>query len=222
MRVILIAHTTFVQDIPGYELLDDGVTDCDDLAEQAGRLCYLSWQRPNPKTASNAGYLKNILNQGHYSVLEHGSVSFYVDGVTRAFLLEFERHRHFSLSVVSQRYCDGSEFPLIEHPELMDLSPETKQRIADAQEVNQQLYKDIVSELEADGSNRKTARGAARTVLPEGTETRALITANIRAWREMLVKRLSPAADLEIRQFGRLILAQLMEVAPNSFQDFVI
>jgi len=220
MRVVLIAHTVITKDIPGYELLSEEVADCDDLSEQAGRLCYLSFDRPNPKTAGNDDYIANILNQGHYSVLEHGSATFYIDGVTRAFLLELERHRHFSYSVVSQRYCDGSRFKLVEHPELAKLSDDLKKRIADVQELNQQLYADIVTELEALGDNRKTARGAARTILPEGTETRLLVTGNIRAWREMLIKRLSPAADAEIRQVAQLILAQLMEVAPASLQDF--
>src|SRR5690606_11765045 len=32
----------------------------DELAEVAGRLCYQSWDRPNPKTATNEGYLANI------------------------------------------------------------------------------------------------------------------------------------------------------------------
>lgn len=220
MRVMVIAHTNIIQDVPGYDLVSDTVTDCDDLGEQAGRLCYLSWKRPNPKTATNVGYLANILEQGHYSVLEHGSITFYIDGVTRAFLLELERHRHFSYSVVSQRYCDGALFKLVEHPELVKLSDETKKRIAELQELNQRIYKEIVTELEGLGDDRKTARGAARTILPEGTETRLIVTGNIRAWREMLMKRLSPAADAEIRQVAQLILAQLMEFAPNSLQDF--
>ena len=47
------------------------------LAEFAGRACYQSWSKPNPSTATNAGYLRHILEVGHLSVLEHGSVTFY-------------------------------------------------------------------------------------------------------------------------------------------------
>jgi thymidylate synthase ThyX len=36
----------------------------------------------------------------------------------------------------------------------------------------------------------------------------------------MLWKRLSPAADLEIQQLARLILAELKTLAPATFQDF--
>lgn len=119
MRVILIASTAQTgETVPGYidhPLGDNGYhpysQDADDLAEQAGRLCYLSWNRPNPATATNKGYLANIIAQGHFSVLEHASATFYIDGVTRNFTHELIRHRHLSFSEVSQRYVDVSEFP---------------------------------------------------------------------------------------------------------------
>ena len=41
------------------------------LAEFAGRACYQSWDKPNPATATNQGYLRHILEVGHLSVLEH-------------------------------------------------------------------------------------------------------------------------------------------------------
>ena len=53
----------------------DPDTDADGgqaLAEFAGRACYESWNKPNPATATNAGYLRHILEVGHLSVLEHG------------------------------------------------------------------------------------------------------------------------------------------------------
>jgi thymidylate synthase (FAD) len=224
MRVITIAQTGINHDIPGYKLhtqLEDvDVTDADDLGEQAGRLCYLSWDRRNPKTNTNETYLRNILSQQHYSVTEHASVTFYIDGVTRAFLLELERHRHFSYSVVSQRYVSGWEFEFVMHPELMKLSEPLRNRITDHAEAARELYAEIVADLTALGDGEKTARGAARLVLPEGTETRILVTGNLRAWRDMLIKRLSSSADTEIRTVANLILAELKEIAPNTFQDF--
>lgn len=222
MRVKLIAHTTVVDDVPGYipHTSPSIPSACDDLGEQAGRLCYLSWNRPHAKTSTNKGYLRNITDQGHYSVMEHSSASFYIDEVTRAFLLELERHRHFSYSVVSQRYVDGTEFDMIQHPELAKLSWGTKLRINGLKILSHLLYSDIVAELKDLGDDNKTARGAARLVLPEGTETRLLVTGNMRAWREFLWKRLSKTADTEIRDVAKLIVAELKQIAPNTFQDF--
>src|SRR5690606_4398350 len=82
----------------------DGISEMDELAEFAGRMCYQSWNRPNPKTATNKGYLDNIIKQCHFSVLEHGSLTLYVEGVSRSLLTELERHRFLSFSVISQRY----------------------------------------------------------------------------------------------------------------------
>jgi thymidylate synthase (FAD) len=220
MRVQLVAKTVVVDNIPGYIPHDASPTPGDDLGEQAGRLCYLAWPRKNPATATNQGYLKNILDQGHYSVVEHSSASFYIDEVTRAFLLELERHRHLSYSVVSQRYVDGEEFDMVEHPVLKKLSLATKIRIRVFRKMAKTLYRDIVAELTSLGDGRKVARGAARTVLPEGTETRLLVSGNLRAWRELLWKRLSPSADAEIREVAQLLLIELKKIAPNTFQDF--
>lgn len=220
MRVKLIAHTKVVDYIPGYIPHEDPVEDADDLGEQAGRLCYLSWDRPNPATATNEGYLDNILRQNHFSIVEHASASFYLEDVSRAFLLELERHRHLSYSVVSQRYVDATKFDMVEHPELKKLSKATKIRIATLHFLTKKLYVDIVNELSSLGDKRKTARGAARTVLPEGLETRLLVTGNMRAWRDMLEQRLSESADSEIRQVSVLILEQLQKIAPGVFQDF--
>ena len=84
------------------------------LAEFAGRACYQSWTKPNPSTATNAGYLRHILEVGHLSVLEHGSVTFYLTGVSRSLTHELIRHRHFSYSQLSQRYVPGRDAAMVE------------------------------------------------------------------------------------------------------------
>ena len=80
-------------------------------------------------------------------------------------------------------------------------------------------YSTIYDVLVQQGVSRKEARGAARSVLPNMTETEIIVTGNLRAWREFLDKRLSEGADLEIRELAQEILKQLKEVAPNTFQD---
>jgi hypothetical protein len=70
-------------DLAGFE--DEWETgNGEDLAEFAGRACYESWDRPNPRTATNAGYLAHILEVGHGSVLEHAVLTFYITGVSRS------------------------------------------------------------------------------------------------------------------------------------------
>lgn len=197
--------------------LQDNVTGADSLAEFAGRSCYQSFSRPNPKTAANKDYLANILRQGHESVLEHASATFYIEGVSRALTHELIRHRHLSYSQLSQRFVDESESEIVIPPAAEDGDDLDHLRYAamDAAE----SYRLLVSSLQSKGLARKQAREAARAVLPNMTETKIVVTGNMRAWRDFVKKRYTLAADAEIRKVAGLILGELRQLAPNSFQD---
>lgn len=235
MRVLLVASTIFHDEVvesplTGYE--PHYCRDADDLAEFAGRLCYESWNRPNPDTATNQGYLANIISQGHHSVLEHASATFYIDGVSRNFTHELVRHRHLSFSEVSQRYVDVSKYRVVVPPALrsataeLDESEETAYYDPEAGTYDMDdtyawhQYQATMEELS--DLPRKEARQAARFCLPGGLETKILVTGNHRAWRDMLGKRLSPGADLEMRLVAQKILTELHQIAPNTYQDFGI
>lgn len=190
----------------------------DALGEAAGRLCYKSFARANPATAANADYLANILRQGHYSVLEHASVTFLVRGVSRSLLTELTRHRHLSFSVVSQRYVDYSQTEPV-------IPPAMRSNSGMAAHLRRQYARDVatyeayVATLVADGLSRKAAREAARSVLPNAAPVDMVVTGNLRAWRDVLGKRWHVAADAEIREMAGLVLERLREVAPASVQD---
>ena len=91
LNVQLIAKTEFLAppDVPWSTDSDGGQA----LVEFAGRACYQSWSKPTPTTATNAGYLRHIIDVGHFSVLEHASVSFYITGISRSCTHELIRHR---------------------------------------------------------------------------------------------------------------------------------
>jgi thymidylate synthase (FAD) len=226
MKVDILATTmvdgTTMQNAYGYPLSDpeynhSAPTPADALGEAAGRLCYKSFRRPNPATASNDGYMLNILRQGHYSVLEHSSASFLVRGVSRALLAELSRHRHLSFSVVSQRYVSYSDTEPVIPPAAEGTPAETA--IANAYADALKRYEWLVEDLTARGLKRKQAREAARSVLPNAAPVDMVVTGNLRAWRDVLGKRWHDAADAEIKEFAGLVLGHLRSIAPNSFQD---
>lgn len=236
MRITLVASTAVHEDFgpdgpafpvktsPEFDVLADDpsrpVTDADMMGEFGGRGCYKSWSKPNPATAANSDYLANILRQGHYSVLEHSSASFYVEGVSRALLLELERHRFLSFSVESQRYVDQIKShpePVI--PPAFRSVPDLAEDLRDEYRRDLATYTMYVNRLEAEGFSRKEAREAARSKLPNATPVDFLVTGNLRAWRDVLGKRHHVAADAEIREFAGLILGHLRGLAPHSFQD---
>lgn len=188
-----------------------------DLCEAAGRLCYLSWNRPNPKTANNLGYLANILDHEHFSVLEHGTATILFQGVSRNFTHELIRHRHFSVSEVSQRYVDPDELGMTEHPGLAGSSQ--LHRIDMFAQIARSLNFDLAEALMNSDVRLKQAREAARSVLPGMTETKILVTGNYRAWRHMINMRGSEHADAEIRQAALAVSEILFSHVPAAFQD---
>jgi thymidylate synthase (FAD) len=226
LRVQLIAKTEFTPpaDVPWSTDADGGEA----LAEFAGRACYQSWRKPNPTTATNAGYLRHILEVGHLSVLEHGVVSFYLTGVSRSLTHELIRHRHFSYSQLSQRYVPERDAAMVE-PDVIAADPELHERFLAATRASVDAYTELLAALErrfADEPNatlrRKQARQAARAVLPNATETRIVVTGNYRAWRHFIAMRATEHADVEIRQLAIECLRQLQKAAHNVFGDFEI
>jgi thymidylate synthase (FAD) len=226
LRVKVIAWTRFEapDDVPWSTDADGGQA----LAEFAGRACYQSWSKPNPATATNAGYLRHILEVGHLSVLEHGTVTFYLSGVSRSFTHELIRHRHFSYSQLSQRYVPGRDAAMVE-PDVIAQDPELHKTFVEASEAAVRAYNELLEGLEAKFSDvpratarRKQARQAARAVLPNATETRIVVTGNYRAWRHFIAMRASEHADVEIRRLAIECLRQLIDLAPQVFSDFEI
>jgi thymidylate synthase (FAD) len=183
------------------------------LVEFAGRSCYESFDHPNPRTASNKGYLANTQDHGHGSIEEHASVSFYVTGVSRSLTHELIRHRHLSYSELSQRFVDVTEAKLVVPPALedSDISFQMEQKHVS------NVYGHIVHILQNEGVQGKKAREAARAVMPNMTESKIVVTGNLRAWKEFLIKRDSPHADAEIRRLAQEIGGQLAGIAPNLF-----
>lgn len=224
--VQLIAKTEFLvpPDVPWQTEAEGGQA----LTEFAGRACYQSWSKPNPKTATNEAYIGHIIDVGHFSVLEHASVSFYITGISRSCTHELVRHRHFSYSQLSQRYVSEHDAEVVIPPGMED-DAELVEIFTAAADASRVAYIELLNRLEAkfaDQPNavlrRKQARQAARAVLPNATETRIVVTGNYRAWRHFIAMRASEHADVEIRRLAIACLRELVDVAPAVFADFEI
>ncbi|HXG11180.1 MAG TPA: FAD-dependent thymidylate synthase [Gemmataceae bacterium] len=194
------------------------------LAEVAGRLCYMSFARPRP--GGNKAYLDHIKEVGHGSVLEHAVWNFIFTGVSRSLTHELVRHRHFSYSQLSQRYVDESVAEYVE-PDCIAADPELHRIWLEAIAHSHQAYMKLVEKLqevfkdEPDRTlRRKLARQAARSVLPNATETKIFVTANARALRHFIELRASRHAEVEIRKLATQVLRIMKNEAPNLFSDY--
>jgi thymidylate synthase (FAD) len=226
-RVTLLARPTFVEPAHLPVEWQGDSTDGERLAEFAGRLCYMS--QHNPAKRATREYLENIKKQGHGSVLEHATYSVLLEGVSRSLTHELVRHRAgFAYSQLSQRYVDESHAAFVIPPAILGdeaMEQAWRTQVEDAQ----QAYVSLVERLmERYGwvadrvHRRKMAREAARSVLPNSTETKIVVTANARAWRTMLELRTSEGAEMEIRRAALAILRLLQAEAPGFFSDFEI
>lgn len=216
MQVELVAFTQIAPNLTKYMTPDENAGAADTLAEFAGRACYQSFHKPNPATRLNADYLANIQRQAHESVLEHASMSLYVQGVSRNMLLELERHRHISFSVISTRFVDASKATVVVPPALRAYH-EKNELPLDSDVIEN--YLQMVNALVETGHTRKQAREAARWMLPGNLETKFVVTANYRAWRDVIKKRYSVHADAEIREFAGRVLQIARNCAPHTMQD---
>ena len=197
------------------------------LVEAGGRLCYLSYGKGRK---TNAEYVDNIIESKHGSVLEHAVWNFIIAGVSRSFTHELIRHRAgWAYSQLSQRYVDEAEANYVE-PEVIAEDPELHATWLRAIESSHAAYLELVEGLvqrlkekgETGTHRRKLARQAARSVLPNATETMIFVTANARALRHFIELRGSEFAETEIRQVALEFLRIMQREAPNLFGDYRI
>jgi thymidylate synthase (FAD) len=226
-RLTVIARPSFAEPehLPVKWIGDS--TDGERLAEFAGRLCYMS--QKNPASRNTGDYLENIMKQAHGSVLEHANYSLLIEGVSRSLTHELVRHRAgFAYSQLSQRYVDESEANFVLPPAIIgddDLERAWRDQIESAQRSYIALVEKLMERyawVPDRVHRRKMAREAARGVLPNSTETKLVVTGNVRAWRAMLELRASEGAELEIRRLAVALVRILQAEAPRFFSDFEI
>ena len=137
------------------------------------------------------------------------------------------RHRSgWGYSQLSQRYVDESVAEYVE-PDCIGDDPELHRLWLDAVAHAHQAYMKLVAGLaekfkdEPDKTlRRKLARQAARSVLPNATETKIFVSAHARALRHFIEMRASRHAEVEIRKLAVKVLEIMRREAPNLFSDY--
>lgn len=240
MKIYLIAKTQLMQgmdryldDIKQRDWVDTEAAQTDILVEFAGRMCYKSWAPYDGTENTNANvkkirvgndkYIRNILKQGHGSVLEHINFTFLCTGVSRVFTHELVRHRAgCAYSQESLRYCRLEHMevvlPEIENPDGLKLAKEVVEELkSKIKELNDMLIWDTMPMPE-----KKALTSWIRRICPIGISTNILFTANVRALRHIIAMRTSIHAEVEIRQAFWTIAQFCKEGSPSLFQDMIL
>ena len=209
----------------------DAVSDIELLSEVYGRACYKSFGTElNPNIArvrtTSKSYLKNILDKGDGSVLEHGVVNFFFADVSRVFTHELCRHRvGTAISQESLRFVRLTDINwyaptcITENSEAMTIFAKTFEELSVLQKQLAELF-----ELDDQDSfdYKKKITSAMRRVAPIGVATNVGWSCNIRSLRHIIEQRTAPWAEEELRlTFGK-VAEIAVERWPNLFADYKV
>ena len=193
--------------------------------ERACRTCYRSEGLITEDSYKKL--LKNCINRGHESILEHEKITIRMVcdiGVYK----DLTRHRFGSFSIESTRYCNYGKDKFdneIKFIEPVFYTPGVMEEYNDPIKKNDclktQYWERCMKFIESDYMDMTNIVGAKpdelRMLLPHSTAAEVTMTANIREWRHILGLRCSKAAHPAIRQLLIPLLLKFKEDMPELF-----
>ena len=181
--------------------------------ERACRTCYRSEDKISDESYKTL--LKNCINRGHESILEHEKITIRMIcdiGVYK----DLTRHRHASFSIESTRYCNygkdkfDNEIKFIKPVNIEENSEIYKEWKESCEEIEKRYIKMV--ELGATPDQM-------RMILPHSTAALVTMTANIREWKHIFNLRCTRHAHPAVEQVMIPLLLHLKENMPEIFDN---
>lgn len=225
-------------DIPS----EDAVSNPALLVAMAAKQCYMAFEpglNPNITKVRKdmVEYLDNVLKQQHGSVLEHAVFSFGINGCSRVFTGEMNRHRAgVAISERSMRYIRYTDIKFwmpdcfrehtTDDPVIAEKKRLSRERLTaefESQERMMKFFSDVWADELSPTSTfhaKKVLTSAFRRGIGMGIATGGIWTLNMRALRHVIALRTSEGAEEEIvhvfKKVGRIMMEQVREL----FGDF--
>jgi thymidylate synthase (FAD) len=154
--------------------------------------------------------LKQVMNFGHTSVIEHTLFTFAISDVSRSLTHQLVRHRIASYAQQSQRYVNLNEPNFVTPPKIIKNKKMKK------------TYDEIMKKIWVE-YNKLIKIGIptedARYILPNATCTNIIVTMNARSLLNFFELRCCLHAQWEIRQLANKMLRDVKKVAPVIFKN---
>ncbi len=253
IRVFRLAKSVVDREAVDAWLDDMGVTEFEVPTEEeisdpallvalAAKQCYMAFQpglNPNVNKVRTdmIAYLDNVLRQGHGSVLEHAVFTFGINGCSRVFTGEMNRHRAgVGVSERSMRYIryrnieywmpacfrpeegDSEELMVKKLKSRLLLNEQFKSQEAMIADFEKVWQKELAPESTFHG--KKTLTSAFRRGIGMGIATGGVWSLNLRALRHVIAMRTDESAEEEIAhvcmKIGKIMIAEV----PELFGDF--
>lgn len=168
--------------------------------------------------------------RGHYGVAEHPTVTFAMNGVSRACMAQITRHRHASFDIMSMRYVEVDEPDVREPPNLDSTLPtgrgaEVESDMPDEyiEERRREAFEEAIEgsyEAYEELLELGVAPEHARLALPIGTKVNIVMTVNVRTLLHIADMRAAGDAQAEIRELMDAILEEAKEWCPFAIQYY--
>jgi thymidylate synthase (FAD) len=255
IKVFRIAHTVVDREAVRHWLDDLGADEFEIPSEEvvhdsallvalAAKQCYMAFQpglNPNVNKVRKdmVEYLDNVLKQKHGSVIEHATFTFAVNGCSRVFTGEMNRHRAgVAISERSMRYIrytakdisfwmpecfreNSNDDTKIKNKKKLsrDLLTNMFTKQGDAMETFAEIWKE---ELDPKSTFhlKKVLTSAFRRCVGMGIATGGIWTLNLRALRHTIALRTDPSAEEEIVHIFKKIGVIMLKELPEIFGDF--
>ncbi|MGB4645416.1 MAG: FAD-dependent thymidylate synthase [Dictyoglomaceae bacterium] len=179
----------------------------------AMRLCHSQYGIEELEIALTLEEISRLLNRAkvlqHFSIFEHVSFTFYIEGVSRVTTHQLVRHRIASYSQQSQRYVRARE---------EFVAPETILKDKDREKIYREALEKVFSAYE-DLVRLGVPKEDARYLLPQAVESKIIVTMNARELLHFFTLRTCNSAQWEIRGLAWSMLDLVKDVAPTIFSD---
>lgn len=156
--------------------------------------------------------IKQVINSGHTSTLEHASFTFAIDGVSRVTEIHLIRHRIASFSIQSGRYVKRGDAAYRVPPKIRNLeNKKLLEKYLKHLENSQELYNELI--------DAGIPAEDARFCQPQSVQVKIVMTMNARELLHFFSVRSCTRAQWEIREVAKQMLYLVKEVAPIIFEN---
>lgn len=212
--------------------------DGEKLIAAAAKLCYSKSGVADLFDAMTdeaaGGFLSMLTEIGHVSPIEHVTLTFGVEGVSRSLTHQLVRHRIASYSQQSQRYVRLEAFEYIMPPAIAgdaELAALFQKSMSDLQTAYDALVEGLIPkntqkyldrgfpEKEARSRGEKDSLEDARYVFPNACETKIIFTMNVRSLLHFIQLRTCNRAQWEIRALALEVHRLAQEAFPVLFRN---
>ena len=180
------------------------------------RQCYSSVgaQKLKEKTTEEVKkrLIKQVIESGHTSTLEHATFTFAIDGVSRVTEIHLIRHRIASYSIQSGRYVKRGDAAYRIPPKIkMMENKKLYKKYLEHLDKTQELYNELVEAgIPAED---------ARYCQPQSIQVKIVMSMNARELLHFFSVRTCARAQWEVQEVARQMLALVKKVAPIIFEN---